>query len=263
MKISRISDVNLPTRGTDRSAGLDFYVPNEFVSTDLLPGESINIASGIMVDVPKGFALIAFNKSGVSLNQRLQVGACVIDEDYQGELSLHVYNTSNSIMTINPGQKIMQFLLIPVIYEPVEEVHVSMLFDKKSERGKGGFGSTGLYDKSEPRDFCKTRTDLPDDYPRYKEVAKAIGSFGANGEKEVAKNIKALSATESGSGQQIEKTFDPQELMRRDIVYFSGNRHAIHTRPQWKAFMEEVPNNKAPWEDDWSDNKPEDNNEEE
>ena len=83
MKISRTKDVKLPNRGTNKSAGLDFFIPNDFVSTVLKPNDSIKILSGIKCQIPEGKVLIAFNKSGIAL-KGLAVGACVIDEDYQG-----------------------------------------------------------------------------------------------------------------------------------------------------------------------------------
>lgn len=148
MKIARIRDVKLPTRGTAASAGLDFYTPNNIPEIELLPGEDALIPSGIKAKLPKGFALIAFNKSGVATKQGLQVGACVVDEDYQGEIHIHVTNVSDTKTTIKPGQKLVQMILVPVSYEDVEEVAENELFTEadvlESERGEGGFGSTGL-----------------------------------------------------------------------------------------------------------------------
>lgn len=145
MNIAKVKDVKTPTRGTSGSAGLDFYVPNDrMYEITLEPGESTNIPSGIKANIPKGFALVAMNKSGVATKQGLQVGACVIDEDYQGEIHLHVVNVSDSATKIQPGQKLVQMLLIPVLYEEVHEVAESELFYEVSQRGVGGFGSTGI-----------------------------------------------------------------------------------------------------------------------
>jgi dUTP pyrophosphatase len=142
MKVKRIRSVKLPSRGTEGSAGIDFYVPTDFENTTLQPGESVLIPSGIKANVPRGYALIAFNKSGVAVKQGLSVGACVVDEDYQGEIHLHMINTSNKEQTITSGQKIVQFVLLPVNYDEIEEVHE--LPTRESQRGSGGFGSTGL-----------------------------------------------------------------------------------------------------------------------
>lgn len=144
MKISKIRNVKTPERGTPLSAGLDFFVPNDFPGEHfLLPGDAVNIPSGIKVKVPHGFALVFMNKSGVAVKKGLQVGACVVDEDYQGEVHLHVRNTSTDVQSIKPGEKLVQALLIPVDYCGVEVVNVDELYEGGTQRGEGGFGSTG------------------------------------------------------------------------------------------------------------------------
>lgn len=145
MKISKIRDVKTPTRGTPESAGLDFFVPNDFESTNLSPGESVFIPSGIKANVPGNHALIAFNKSGVALKKNLSIGACVVDEDYQGEIHLHLYNFGKENTTISPGEKLVQMVLVPIFYDAVEVVEEQLLFDTDTERGSGGFGSTGNF----------------------------------------------------------------------------------------------------------------------
>lgn len=142
MKISKCRAVKTPSRGTSQSAGIDFYVPEDFTTSVLQPGESVLIPSGIKVQVPNGYMLTAFNKSGVATKQGLSIGACVVDEDYEGEIHLHLINTSNFNTLIEPGKKIAQFILIPVNYENVEVVEE--LESRNTQRGAGGFGSTGV-----------------------------------------------------------------------------------------------------------------------
>ena len=142
MKIQKLRNVKTPNRGTDSSAGIDFYVPEDFETIVLKPGESVLIPSGVRVQVPRGYALIAFNKSGVAVKQGLSVGACCVDEDYTGEVHLHMINTSNKDQTIVTGQKLVQFILIPVGY--LDVVEVDELQERYTQRGSGGFGSTGL-----------------------------------------------------------------------------------------------------------------------
>lgn len=148
MKIAKVRDVKTPTRGTSKAAGIDFYIPNDADPEQLLipPHGDRRILSGVHVRVPDGFALIAFNKSGIALTKKLQVGACVIDEDFQGEMSLHVFNISNNWVELNPGEKLIQFLLVPVSYEDIqmEDTIKGLYKDMDSERGTGNFGSTGL-----------------------------------------------------------------------------------------------------------------------
>jgi dUTP pyrophosphatase len=144
MKIQKLREVKTPSRGTRVSAGLDFYIPNDYIlePKDIAPGESLLIPSGIKAHIPTGYALIAFNKSGVATKQGLHVGAAVCDEDYEGEIHIHVTNVTNKVQTIQPSQKIVQFILLPILYSSVEVV--DELQDRNTERGSGGFGSTGL-----------------------------------------------------------------------------------------------------------------------
>ena len=142
IKISKVREVKTPTRGTPGSAGLDFYVP-EGISASILPGGDTCVPSGIRVNVPKGYAFIAHNKSGVALKKKLTVGACVVDEDYQGEIHLHLMNVGTEETTLEAGEKIVQFLLVPVKYPGITVVPDKELFYSTSSRGAGGFGSTG------------------------------------------------------------------------------------------------------------------------
>jgi dUTP pyrophosphatase len=145
MKISKIRDVKTPTRGTARSAGIDFFVPNDYPEVTLLPGKSVLIPTGIKADIPTGYMLTAFNKSGVATKQSLIKGAEVCDEDYQGEIHIHLINIGTDPQVITPGQKLIQFVLVPVFYDTIEEVPFEELYSVETERGVGGFGSTGTH----------------------------------------------------------------------------------------------------------------------
>ncbi len=141
IRYAKTRDVKDPSYGTKGSAGIDFYVPNDITTISLYSGHSALIPSGIKVELPDETALIAFNKSGVCTKQFLQVGACVVDCDYRGEIHLHVFNYSNEIQFIRPGQKLVQFILMP--YHQATLIETRQSFDE-TERGEGGFGSTGL-----------------------------------------------------------------------------------------------------------------------
>ena len=145
MKITKVRDVKTPVRGTKGSAGIDFFVPNNYPKNlcSIEPTERCFIPSGIKANVPEGHALVAFNKSGVALKSQLVVGASVVDSDYQGEIHLHLINTRDRVVEITPGQKLVQFLLLPVDHGEVTVVDENDLFTYDSERGQRGFGSTG------------------------------------------------------------------------------------------------------------------------
>lgn len=146
LKIYKTKNVKTPER-SGKNAGFDFFVPDNFKGAILQQGERATIKSGIKVRIPENHALIAFNKSGIAAKKGLQVGACVIDENYTGEISLDIYNTGHiSQVVINAGMKLVQFILIPVVYADVKEFYDEEMMYKnfdKNERGEKGFGSTG------------------------------------------------------------------------------------------------------------------------
>lgn len=146
MKFLKIRDVKDPSRGTSKSAGIDLFIPNDFEYRTLSPGESLLIPAGLKANIPENYAFIAFNKSGVATKKHLAVGACVIDEDYQGEIHIHVYNYGSEPVTVNAGEKIIQCVLVPVLYEDVEIVQTEedLWNGVVTDRGDGGFGSTGI-----------------------------------------------------------------------------------------------------------------------
>lgn len=167
LKITRVRNVKLPTRGTSKSAGLDFYIPkynikecdeimsmpttvDSFIFHDeknilILPHGRINLPSGIHVNLPEKYMMVMDNKSGKASKLGLCVLAKIIDEDYMGEIHLNVVNTSKEEISLYFGEKILQGILIPVLYANVNEVkNLDDLYkEKKSERKDGGFGSTG------------------------------------------------------------------------------------------------------------------------
>ena len=147
MKILKVKDVKTPERGTSQSAGIDLFIPNDITDRLVLKmGESVCIPAGIKVKVPKDHALIAMNKSGIAVKRSLIVGACVIDEDYQGEIHIDIKNVGKATQVLKPGDKIIQLLCVPVSYVSIDEAQSeSELYGNEvTERGEGGFGSTGL-----------------------------------------------------------------------------------------------------------------------
>lgn len=147
LKICLTRDVKTPQRGTELSAGIDFFVPNDFNNGEnfcLKPGERINIPSGVKIDfIASGltdYCLIFFNKSGISVKHGLLVGAQVVDADYQGEVHLNVLNVSSEDVEIIPGMKLVQGILVPVTYSGIQVCSEDELFEKNTVRGNLGFG---------------------------------------------------------------------------------------------------------------------------
>lgn len=163
MKYSKVRKVKSPERGTDKAAGIDFFVPDEFKNGFVVhPHSDVLIPSGIKMEIPEGYMLMAADKSGVvtskwaclsvgrepkvdSFGCSLIIGAKIVDEDYQGEIHIQLINLGEEKVFIKPGMKIAQFILVPVSYDGLEEVPESELFSRESKRGEGALGSTGSY----------------------------------------------------------------------------------------------------------------------
>ena len=139
----KIRDVKTPNRANDTDAGVDFFVPNDSKPILLNHGESVNIPSGIQVEVPKNYALVFFNKSGLG-KKGLVVGAQVVDCGYTGEVHLNVWNVSNNQITIHPGTKLVQAIIMPIgIFQFTEKPKQYNMNTYGSSRGSKGFGSSG------------------------------------------------------------------------------------------------------------------------
>jgi dUTP pyrophosphatase len=142
LTFSRITDVELPKYSSDEASGIDFYTPKTFEKVELKPNESILIASGIHLNIPYGYELVGYNKSGIAAKRKLVLGACVIDSDYQGELLINIHNIGTEVQVIEPNMKIAQFLFRPRGWANLIEVDFGDLYKVKTKRGEGGFGST-------------------------------------------------------------------------------------------------------------------------
>ena len=151
LKFYRIREgAKLPVRAHATDAGMDlFYCPNErfklYEDTNdfwIPAGESRVVPTGLKVEVPDGHMLEVKNKSGIASRKQLVVGACVVDAGYDGEVYVNLHNLGTATQILEPGQKLAQAVLIPVVCCEVEEVTEDNL-NPGSKRGEGGFGSTG------------------------------------------------------------------------------------------------------------------------
>lgn len=157
MKFAKVRDVKSPVRGTAKSAGIDFFVPNDCQAIKLFPQCDVLIPSGIKASIPENLMLMAAEKSGVvtsaeavaragrevkpgAYDSIVILGAKIVDEDYQGEIHIHLVNVGRNAVIIKPGTKIAQFILVPVCYDKLEEVPENELFTETTERGDKGIG---------------------------------------------------------------------------------------------------------------------------
>ena len=135
----------LPVKAHPEDAGFDFFAPGDMKPVTLKPGEDCVVQTGVRVAVPRGWALLGVNKSGVATKKKLTLGAKLIDSGYTGELGIHLFNIGNGEARIEPKDKIAQFVMIPIgnaEAEPMDEDEYWRRYDG-SARGAGGFGSTG------------------------------------------------------------------------------------------------------------------------
>lgn len=133
-------DAQLPTYGSAEAAGADLYACLEAPVT-IEPGTTFWVPTGIALEVPKGCAGLVFARSSLGAKRGLapanKVG--VIDSDYRGEIRVVLLNHSTQPQMIAPGERVAQFVIVPVLAPAFTEVED--LTD--TDRGSGGFGSTG------------------------------------------------------------------------------------------------------------------------
>lgn len=141
VKIKKLlQDAIVPTYGSAFSAGADLYACLEF-PLEIRPGETAFVHTGLCAELPEGYAGLVFARSGLASKKDLapanKVG--VIDSDYRGEIMVALHNHGKEIRTIEHGERIAQLLIMP--YVSANFVLCNELSD--TERGTGGFGSTG------------------------------------------------------------------------------------------------------------------------
>lgn len=134
-------DSHIPSFGSDRSAGADLYAYLDNKSVVIPPHSTVKIGSGVSFALPMGFTGFIFARSGLATNDSLRPANCVgvCDNDYRGEYIVPLHNDSDEERIVMHGDRIGQVVFLPV--PPVVFVETDDLDD--TERGAGGFGSTG------------------------------------------------------------------------------------------------------------------------
>jgi len=139
--IKRLSkDVPLPKYETDGSSGMDLTanIENE---VKIKPGETKLVPTGISLSIPNNFEIQLRPRSGLAAKHQISIlnTPGTIDADYRGELKVILINLGEKTFIIEKGLRIAQMVLCPVIKANLKEVNEL----EKTERGTGGFGSTG------------------------------------------------------------------------------------------------------------------------
>ncbi|MDT9756435.1 dUTP diphosphatase [Heyndrickxia coagulans] len=132
-------DAQLPQRANPGDAGLDLYSIEE---KTIAPGEAELIRTGIAIELPRRTEAQVRPRSGLALNHRVTVlnSPGTIDEGYRGEIKVILINFGKQPFTVEKGMRIAQMIIAPVMSVTVTVTEQLA----ESERGEGGFGSTGL-----------------------------------------------------------------------------------------------------------------------
>lgn len=133
----------IPTYGSVEAAGADLYCDCAEESITVLPGETVLIKTGIALQIPNGYVGLIYARSGAATKRGLapanKVG--VIDSDYRGEIMVSILNHGKTAQKIEKGERIAQLVIAPYIKASFVEEELD-----STDRGAGGFGSTGRKD---------------------------------------------------------------------------------------------------------------------
>ncbi len=138
----RLNDV-LPSYATPGSAGLDLRACID-ATVILKPGQTLLVPSGIAIHLADpGLAAMVLPRSGLGHKHGIVLGNLVglIDSDYQGQIFVSMWNRGDTEFVLQPMERIAQLVVVPVVQVQLRKVD---RFDE-SERGAGGFGSTGSH----------------------------------------------------------------------------------------------------------------------
>ena len=147
VKIARLENLNIdhqkpniPRYETVHSAGCDLQASGTYI---INPRRTVKVSTGIALEIPPYLFGAIFARSGMATKQGLRPANCVgvIDSDYRGEIIVALHNDSDQERIIENGERIAQLVLLPCIQANFQEVEYDEL--QKTERGTGGFGSTG------------------------------------------------------------------------------------------------------------------------
>ena len=139
--IKRLSKyINLPRYETEGSSGMDLSA-NINSNIEIEPGDSTIIPTGISVSIPKNFEIQIRPRSGLAAKNQISVlnTPGTIDADYRGEIKVILINLGKKKFVVENGSRIAQMVLCPIAKAKIREVENL----EKTDRGSGGFGSTG------------------------------------------------------------------------------------------------------------------------
>lgn len=141
IKIKRLNNLaKIPTQADVGSAGYDLYAATDY-DIQIPPHSNVLISTGIAMSIPIGYFGGIYSRSGIASKRNLRPANCVgaIDSSYRGEIKVALHNDSPETKTVQAGERIAQLIIHKheiADFEEVDELD-------KTERGDGGFGSSG------------------------------------------------------------------------------------------------------------------------
>lgn len=141
IKVKKLKpNATVPTMGSKFAAGADLYSAED-ADVVIGPSETKFIGTGLAMEIPEGYVGLVYARSGLACKRGLapanKVG--VVDSDYRGEIKVALHNHGKEAQTVEKGERIAQMVIAPYLsvnYEEADEL-------SETERGEGGFGSTG------------------------------------------------------------------------------------------------------------------------
>lgn len=144
IKIKRLTETaKMPTKAHESDACFDLYLDSPNKNKIIIrPGETVKLHSGIATEIPIGYFVAIFPRSGLGINKNLRLPNCtgIIDADYRGEWVIAIINDSDEERVLYHGDRLCQFAVLPVLDTVLKEVDEL----NETERGAGGLGSTGV-----------------------------------------------------------------------------------------------------------------------
>ena len=137
LKVQKLDpSAKIPSYAYEGDAGMDLFCLEE---VDIPAFERTVIRTGLKFAIPAGYAGFVWDKSGIAAKSHLKTMAGVLDSNYRGELLVVLANLGPNTRTLEKGSKIAQLVIKPVATVEIEEAEI----DDETERGEGGFGSSG------------------------------------------------------------------------------------------------------------------------
>ena len=201
LKIKRIESGKIPEYKTSGSAGADCFarIPEPLI---IEPGKTRIIPLGFSVEIPEGYEMQIRSRSGLSAKNGIHIlnSPGTIDSDYRGEVGAIIHNSSDSDFTINPDDRIAQMVVAPVVQVKFQEVEEL----SETERGDGGFGSTGV--KKNPVKFYEPFVKIEEVEPLLNKRVIVDGMNGGHISAVKFNKCLNIEVTLDGGFQKIEMT---------------------------------------------------------